>query len=75
MFHSYFESLGVDLRHISYSEQTGPEMWFKGSRRGSIDQCFPSKAVLAHIHNLIFDLKDEKKPDITFYPTVRKLPG
>ena len=50
---AYFEALGVGFRQIMYSDFTDPLMWYKGSRRGSIDQCFPSKVSLAHIHNLI----------------------
>ena len=52
-FQAYFEALGVSFRQIMYSDYTDPLMWYKGSRRGSIDQCFPSKVAIAHIHNLI----------------------
>ena len=52
-FQAYFEALGVGFRQIMYSDYTDPLMWYKGSRRGSIDQCFPSKVSIAHIHNLI----------------------
>ncbi|MDA1256768.1 MAG: acyl-CoA dehydratase activase-related protein [Chloroflexi bacterium] len=75
MFRTYFEALGVDLRHIVYSDYTNAKMWYRGSRRGSIDQCFPSKAAIAHIHNLIFDQKDHNKPDLIFFPIIRKMPG
>ncbi|MCH8101898.1 MAG: CoA activase [Chloroflexi bacterium] len=71
LFRSYFESLGVSIRNIIYSDHTNPEMWYKGSRRGSIDQCFPSKSALAHIHNLVFDQKH--KPDIIFFPVLHTL--
>ena len=71
-FAAYFEALGVSFRHIIYSDYTDPQMWYKGSRRGSIDQCFPSKVAIAHIHNLIFDKKE--KPDIIFFPIIQKLP-
>ncbi|MCH7812455.1 MAG: hypothetical protein IID40_00410 [Planctomycetes bacterium] len=50
-------------------------MWQKGSRRGSIDQCFPSKVAIAHVHNLIFDQPPRKKPDIILFPAVRRLPA
>ena len=70
-FGAYFEALGVSFRHVIYSDYTDPMMWYKGSRRGSIDQCFPSKVAIAHIHNLIFDKKE--KPDIIFFPIIQKL--
>ena len=70
-FGAYFEALGVHFRHVTYSDYTDPLMWYKGSRRGSIDQCFPSKVAIAHIHNLVFDAK--QKPDIIFFPIIQKL--
>ena len=70
-FGAYFEALGVHFRHVTYSDYTDPLMWYKGSRRGSIDQCFPSKVAIAHVHNLIFDAK--QKPDIIFFPIIQKL--
>ena len=70
-FGAYFEALGISFRNVIYSDYTDPLMWYKGSRRGSIDQCFPSKVAIAHIHNLIFDKKE--KPDIIFFPIVQKL--
>ena len=73
LFAAYFESLGVSFRNIIYSDYTNPQLWFKGSRRGSIDQCFPSKVAIAHIHNLIFDQKEKNKLDIIFFPIIQKL--
>ena len=72
-FQTYFEAVGVGAQNIIYSDYTDPAMWYKGSRRGSIDQCFPSKVALAHVHNLIFDQKDKNKPDVIFYPIINKL--
>ena len=72
-FQAYFESLGVGTQNIVYSDYTDPAMWYKGSRRGSIDQCFPSKVALAHVHNLIFDKKEKDKPDVIFFPIINKL--
>ena len=74
LFGAYFEALGVNFRNIIYSDYTDPVMWYKGSRRGSIDQCFPSKVSIAHVHNLIFDKKEKDKPDIIFFPIIQKLP-
>ena len=72
-FAAYFESLGVGFRNIIYSDYTDPLMWYKGSRRGSIDQCFPSKVAIAHVHNLLYDKKEKDKADIIFFPIVQKL--
>ena len=74
-FRSYFEALGVGSQNIIFSEHTSPLMWFKGSRRGSIDQCFPSKSVIAHVHNLMFGQRERNRPDIIFFPILRKLPA
>ncbi len=71
LFSAYFEALGLNFRHITYSDYTDPLMWYKGSRRGSIDQCFPSKVAIAHVHNLVYDSKD--KPDIIFFPIINKM--
>ena len=73
LFATYFEALGINFQRITYSDETNPEMWYKGSRRGSIDQCFPSKVAIAHIHNLIFDQKPKKKPDVIFFPIIQHL--
>ncbi|MDP7223798.1 MAG: BadF/BadG/BcrA/BcrD ATPase family protein [SAR202 cluster bacterium] len=70
-FSAYFHALGVGSRNVIYSDYTNPEMWFKGSRRGSIDQCFPSKVAIAHVHNLIFDQK--VKPDVIFFPIIQNM--
>ncbi|MCC6574587.1 MAG: CoA activase [Planctomycetes bacterium] len=61
---AYLESIGVDRKNIIWSETTNEEMYKEGSRRGSIDQCFPAKVALAHIHNLLY----KKKPDVIFFP-------
>ncbi len=71
-FQTYFEAVGVGAQNIIYSDYTDPQMWYKGSRRGSIDQCFPSKVAIAHVHNLVFDQK-KNKPDVIFYPIINKL--
>ncbi len=72
-FGAYFEALGVGFRNVIYSDYTDPMMWYKGSRRGSIDQCFPSKVSIAHVHNLLYDKKEKDKPDIIFFPIIQKL--
>ena len=72
LFAAYLQALGIDFRNIIYSDYTDPQMWYRGSRRGSIDQCFPSKVAIAHVHNLVFDKK--RKPDLIFFPIIQKLP-
>ena len=52
-FSAYLESLGVKKENIVYSDFTSDAMYREGARRGAIDPCFPSKVVIAHIHNLI----------------------
>jgi predicted CoA-substrate-specific enzyme activase len=70
-FTAYFESLGVPWRQIIFSPPTDEAMWKEGSRRGSIDQCFPSKVALAHVHALLYNAK--QKPDIIFFPVMNTL--
>ncbi|HSF24737.1 MAG TPA: BadF/BadG/BcrA/BcrD ATPase family protein [Blastocatellia bacterium] len=52
-FSAYLESLGVKKENLVYSDFTSDAMYREGARRGAIDPCFPSKVVIAHIHNLI----------------------
>jgi predicted CoA-substrate-specific enzyme activase len=69
---TYLESLGVDFRNIVFSNFTSPELYKEGSRRGSIDPCFPSKLGIAHIHNLL--AKHVKKPlDYILFPMINTL--
>ena len=49
---AYLEHLGV--RNIVWSDPTTEEMWHEGGKYGSVDPCFPSKVVQAHIHELLF---------------------
>ena len=63
-FRTYFEALGFSK--IVWSSFTDGEMYKTGSKRGSIDPCFPSKVAVSHIHDLIFS---SKKVDYIYYPT------
>ena len=63
-FRTYFEALGFNK--IVWSHFTDGEMYKAGSKRGSIDPCFPSKVAVSHIHDLIFS---DKKIDFIYYPT------
>lgn len=71
LFRGYFEALGVPSRNIIFSDVTDEKMWREGSRRGSIDQCFPSKVALAHVHQLIFN--ERKRPQVIFFPAITTL--
>ena len=69
-FISYLEAIGINPANISFSKNTNDEMFKKGSRRGSIDQCFPSKAAMAHIHDILAG----GTADILFFPILINLP-
>ena len=70
-FTAYFAAIGVNPDNIVFSEQTNQQMFKEGSRRGSIDACFPSKVCISHVHDLIFNQK--KKPNIIFFPILHDL--
>jgi predicted nucleotide-binding protein (sugar kinase/HSP70/actin superfamily) len=61
---AYLESLGVQAKNIIWSDYTSEGMYKEGSRRGSIDQCFPAKVSLAHVHNLLY----RKQINAIFFP-------
>ena len=68
LFNAYFESLGILPSNIVYSDFTNEEMFRLGSKRGSIDPCYPSKLGLAHIHNLLFEKHKRKPLNCIFFP-------
>jgi predicted nucleotide-binding protein (sugar kinase/HSP70/actin superfamily) len=68
LFSAYLESLGILSKNIVYSDFTTNEMYRGGSSRGSIDPCFPSKIVIAHVHNLIFNKRERGPLDHIFLP-------
>ncbi len=53
-FRAYFEALGIGRSNVVFSEPTSEELWVEGGKYGSVDPCFPSKVVQAHVHNLLF---------------------
>ncbi|MEM1029945.1 MAG: BadF/BadG/BcrA/BcrD ATPase family protein [Myxococcota bacterium] len=74
-FRTYFEALGVKKNNVVFSDPTSEEMWVEGGKYGSVDPCFPSKVVQAHIHNLLF-VKHEHKPlDYIFFPILMNVPN
>ncbi len=68
-FTGYLKAIGLPGENIVFSDVTDELMYKEGTRRGSIDQCYPSKAALAHVHNLIY----KKKVDMIFYPVMLTL--
>ncbi|MCL2778415.1 MAG: acyl-CoA dehydratase activase-related protein [Polyangiaceae bacterium] len=70
-FRTYFEALGIPKQNIVFSDETTEEMWAEGGKYGSIDPCYPSKVVQAHLHNLLFHKHTHKKPlAYIFFPIV-----
>jgi predicted CoA-substrate-specific enzyme activase len=68
LFNVYFESLGLPRENVVYSDFTNEEMFRVGSKRGSIDPCYPSKLALAHVHNLLFEKHKRKPLNCIFFP-------
>jgi len=78
-FTAYFETLGIPKQNIIWSPETSEKMWKEGGRYGSIDPCFPSKVIQAHVHELIFHAHvDERKRrgplDFIYYPCITHIP-
>jgi activator of 2-hydroxyglutaryl-CoA dehydratase/predicted nucleotide-binding protein (sugar kinase/HSP70/actin superfamily) len=76
---TYFETLGIKQQNIIFSSPTSEEMWIEGGRYGSIDPCFPSKVIQAHVHELLYhlhtDVKKRKGPlDYIYYPCMTNMP-
>lgn len=77
-FRTYFEALGVPKKNVVFSDPTTEEMWVEGGKYGSIDPCFPSKVVQAHVHNLLFHKHDPErnKPlNFVFFPILTHVPS
>ncbi len=52
-FIAYLEALGVAPEQIVVSPPTTEGLFRKGVLRGAIDNCYPSKVALAHVHALL----------------------
>jgi activator of 2-hydroxyglutaryl-CoA dehydratase/predicted nucleotide-binding protein (sugar kinase/HSP70/actin superfamily) len=73
LFSAYLESLGVPADHLVYSGFTSEALYRRGSTRGAIDPCYPSKVAIAHVHDLVF-VKHPRRPlDVVFFPMVDSL--
>lgn len=75
LFRSYFETLGITSDNVCFSPATSEEMYHEGARYGSVDPCYPSKVVQAHLHHLVFKTHQGAKPlDYIFFPSITHLP-
>ncbi|MBX2800818.1 MAG: CoA activase, partial [Myxococcales bacterium] len=79
-FRTYFEALGMPRNNVVFSTPTDEDMWQEGGRYGSIDPCFPSKVIQAHVHELLFhahtDERRRRGPlDFIFYPCITHIPS
>jgi predicted CoA-substrate-specific enzyme activase len=74
-FTAYFAELGIPHEQIVFSDYTTDALFREGSKRGSIDPCFPSKLALAHVHNLLERKHAQKPIDWIFYPMVDDMPS
>lgn len=75
-FRTYFETLGISSQNVCFTPATSEELYREGAKYGSIDPCFPSKLVQAHIHYLLFRTHQppEKPLDFIFFPSITHLP-
>jgi activator of 2-hydroxyglutaryl-CoA dehydratase/predicted nucleotide-binding protein (sugar kinase/HSP70/actin superfamily) len=68
---TYFETVGIKMKNVIFSDDTSEEMWVEGGKYGSIDPCYPSKVAQAHIHDLLFHKHDPdggKPLNYIFFP-------
>lgn len=66
-FSAYLESLGVSPRNIVWSDVTSDRLYREGAGNGAIDPCYPSKVVVAHVHNLIFKHHVRSRYTLSFF--------
>jgi len=71
---TYLEAVGLDSRNVVFSDETGEEMWAAGGKYGSVDPCYPSKVVQAHVHNLLFKHHEKKPLNYIFFPAITHIP-
>ena len=79
-FRTYFETMGLPTKNLIWSPETSEELWVEGGRYGSIDPCYPSKVIQAHVHELLFhahpDPKARRGPlDYIYYPCITHIPS
>ncbi|MCO4743779.1 MAG: CoA activase [Proteobacteria bacterium] len=79
-FRTYFEALGIPKRNVVWSPPSSEELFVEGGRYGSVDPCYPSKVVQAHVHELIFHAHEDPKRrrgplDYIFFPGLTHMPS
>ncbi len=77
-FRTFFEALGLGRSNVVFSDETSEELFTTGAKYGSIDPCFPSKVVQAHIHNLLFEKHNPTRNrglDYIFFPILTHVPS
>lgn len=74
-FTAYLQTLGIPFENIVWSDHTNDELYREGSKRGSIDPCFPSKLALSHTHNLLYRKHAHTPLDIILFPMVDDMPS
>ena len=74
LWRTYFEALGIPAKNVIFSNETNEEMWKEGAKYGSIDPCFSSKLVQAHIHELLFKNHAKKPLNYIFFPSITHIP-
>jgi predicted CoA-substrate-specific enzyme activase len=76
LFTAYLQTLGFRFENLVFSDHSSDTLFREGSKRGSIDPCFPSKLALAHVHNLLFHKHAQDRPlDLVFFPMVDDMPS
>jgi len=77
LWRTYFETLGIRKNHIVWSVESSEEMFTEGGKYGSVDPCYPSKVVQAHIHDLIFKKHEGRRTgplNYIFFPGLTHVP-
>jgi len=69
-FIAYLEALGVAPERIIVSRPTTETLFRRGVLRGAVDNCFPGKVALAHVHDLVH----RRACDWIFLPILVNLP-
>jgi len=73
---SYLEALGVEPKHIVFSDFTNEDMYLEGAKYGSVDSCYPAKVAQAHVYALLFDRKFvRKRLEYLWFPAINELDG
>jgi activator of 2-hydroxyglutaryl-CoA dehydratase/predicted nucleotide-binding protein (sugar kinase/HSP70/actin superfamily) len=75
---TYFETLGIPKTNVVFSEPTTEAIWIEGGKYGSVDPCFPSKVVQAHIHQLLFHAHQPERGRplrYIFFPVLTQMPN